>query len=124
MPFVSIDYFAGISPETRRTLQERLTGAVVESLGAPAGSVRVFTRAVDPADVYCGDGEHAVGLPVIRVEFLEGRTYEQQKAMMKLLARSAAGVLGIPADQVRTIVRPHSKALWARGEQPVQEPGA
>lgn len=116
MPFVTIDHAAGITPEQKRSLQEGLMAAVIEAFGSAPGSVRVFTRAIDPSDVFCGDGTHGVGLPVIRAEFLEGRTFEQKSLLIAGLARAAAGALGIPVAQVRTILFDKLRKEWGRGE--------
>lgn len=116
MPFVTVDHAAGISQDQKRALQASLTAAVVEAFGSVPGSVRVYTRAIDPDDVYCGDGNHTAGLPVIRAEFLEGRSFEQKKALIAALARAAAGALEVPVAQIRTILFDKLRKEWGRGE--------
>jgi phenylpyruvate tautomerase PptA (4-oxalocrotonate tautomerase family) len=116
MPFVTVDHFVGVSPVERQELQRRMATVVMERFGSPAASVRVFTRAFDPADVYVGEGEAAIAFPVIRVEFLPGRTVEQKRGLVVGLAHEAAEVLGVPVAQVRTILYERSLTEWARGD--------
>lgn len=119
MPFVTVDYFAGITDEQRRQLQERLAASVTEAFAAPAHSVRVFCRPFDPANVYSADGNHGATLPVIRVEFLPGRTAAQKKALLQKLGPACAEVLNIPVAQVRSILFEKKRHDWARGAEPV-----
>jgi 4-oxalocrotonate tautomerase len=124
MPFVTVDHFTGLEQSVRRQLQERLATVVVEAFSAPPDSVRVFTNAVDPADVYLPAGDPKTGLPVIRVEFLPGRTLAQKRALVEGLARAAAEVLHVPAEQVRTILFERGREEWARGGTLVADMGA
>lgn len=116
MPFITIDYLAGIGARERRTLQERLAAVVLEHFAAPASNVRVFTRAIDPSDLYVADGSHSAGLPVIRAEFLPGRTLQQKRALAHGLAHVAAEVLQVPVGQIRTVLYEKERQDWARGD--------
>jgi 4-oxalocrotonate tautomerase len=124
MPFVTIDHFAGLDRSVRRQLQERLATVVTEAFSAPPDSVRVFTNPIDPADVYVGAGDVETGLPVIRVEFLPGRTLAQKRALVEGLANATADVLGMPAGQIRTILFERTRGEWARGGTLVADMGA
>lgn len=117
MPFVSVDHFAGLDDSSRRRLQVRMAEVVIEAFQVPAASVRVFTRAVDPADVYTADGDTESGLPVIRVEFLPGRTLDKKRALARGLAHAAAEILHVPVGRIRTILFEKEREDWARGGQ-------
>lgn len=121
MPFVTIDYFANQAGVDRSQLQSRLAAAVVEGFSAPLSSVRVYSRPVDPADVYVGEGDTETGLPVIRMEFLPGRTLDQKRAVAQALARAAAEVLQVPVERIRTILYEKAREDWARGERLVAD---
>lgn len=116
MPFITVDHFAGLAPADRRRLQERLAAVVMEAFGAPAANVRIYTRALNPADVYLGDGAHETGLPVIRAEFLPGRTLEQKRALVKGLALVVSDVFQVQTDHIRTVLYEREREQWARGE--------
>lgn len=121
MPFVTVDHFAGLDGETRRRLQARMAEVVMDAFQAPPGNVRVFTRAIDPADVYTADGVTENGLPVIRAEFLPGRTLEQKRALARGLAHAAADVLQVPVGRIRTILFEKERHDWARGDRLVAD---
>lgn len=55
MPLVEVTLVEGRTPEQLRTLISRLTGAVVESLGAPKENVRVVLREVPATHWAAGD---------------------------------------------------------------------
>lgn len=116
MPFITVDYFAGISDADARLLQERLTNVVVKAFNSPAGAVRIYLRPLTPAQVYVGSGEHATGLPVIRAEFLPGRTLDQKRDLVRGLAHATAETLRLPVEQVRTVLFERAKEEWARGD--------
>jgi 4-oxalocrotonate tautomerase len=48
MPIVRIDMLAGRSPETKAALIQRITEAVVETLGSQPAQVRVLLNEVAP----------------------------------------------------------------------------
>lgn len=123
MPFLSVDHFAGLPDADRKRLQVRLAEVVVETFRAPASSVRVFTRSFQPGDVYCADGDQESGLPVIRAEFLPGRTIDQKRALVKGLAEATAEVIQIPVDRIRIILTEKERQDWARGNQLVADQG-
>lgn len=116
MPFVTVDHFAGLPGEEQRELQVRLAKVVMEAFGVGPSSVRVYTRAFDPAAVYMADGETEAGLPVIRVEFLPGRNLDQKRVLVHGLAHAAADVLRIPVERLRIILYEKEKHDWGRGD--------
>ncbi|MFZ5823705.1 MAG: tautomerase family protein [Bacillota bacterium] len=121
MPFVSVDHFAGLDDTVRRRLQVRLAEVVMEAYQVPPGSVRVYTRAFDPADVYMANGETESGLPIIRVEYVSGRSLDQKRALVHGLAHAAAELLQIPVSRIRTILMEQETQNWARGDQLVAD---
>lgn len=121
MPFVTVDHPVGLSPKDRTLLQERLAKVVMETFGAPPGNVRVFTRAFEPGEVYVASGQTSTGLPVIRVEFLPGRTLEQKRALFHDMAHVAAEVFRVPVEQIRTILYEKERQDWARGDRSMAE---
>ncbi len=116
MPFVSVDHAAGLSDSDRLELQKRMAEVVMKEFNAPPANVRIYTRAFDPVAVYVADGDHESGLPLIRVEYLPGRTQEMKRALVRGLARVAAEVLQVPVDRVRTILYEKEQTDWARGD--------
>ena len=121
MPFVLVDHFAGLEETVRRRLQVRLAEVVMEAYQVPPGSVRVYTRAFDPADVYMANGETESGLPIIRVEYVSGRSLDQKRALVQGLAHAAAEILQIPVSRIRTILMEQETQNWARGDQLVAD---
>jgi len=118
MPFVTVDHLAGVDPEVRRRLQQRVAQTVVDTLGVPPENVRVFTRAFSLEDVYRGDGEVAGALPMIRVEFMTGRSLELKRTLMIALARTVAEILGVDVAQIRTLIYENPPQHFAFGENP------
>lgn len=118
MPFVTVDHLAGVEPEVRRRLQQRVAQTVVDTIGAPPENVRVFTRAFSPEDIYRGDGEVAGALPMIRVELMAGRSLELKRALLVGLARTAAEILGVDVAQIRTVLYENPPHHFCFGESP------
>ncbi|MEW8978544.1 MAG: tautomerase family protein [Symbiobacterium sp.] len=118
MPFITVDHLAGVDPEVRRRLQERVAQTVVDTLGVPPQNVRVFTRAFAPEDVYRGDGDVTGALPMVRVEFMTGRSLELKRKLMVALARVVAETLGADAANVRTIIYENEPHHFCFGETP------
>ncbi|WP_043713096.1 tautomerase family protein [Symbiobacterium thermophilum] len=118
MPFVTVDHFAGVDPQVRRLLQQRVAQVVVETLGAPPENVRVFTRAFSPEDAYRGDGDAAAALPMIRVELMSGRPLELKRRLMVALARTVAETLEVDVAQIRTVMYENEPYHFCFGETP------
>jgi 4-oxalocrotonate tautomerase len=121
MPFVTIDYPKSAPVSARRQLQEGLAKVVLETLLVSVNNVRIYTRQIDQEDVYLANDQHDQGLPIIRVEFLEGRTPDQKRALVHGLAHAAADVLGVSVLQIRTILFERQATEWARGDRMVSE---
>jgi len=118
MPFITVDYFAGVDTAVRRQLQERVAQIVIDTVGVPPGNVRVFTRALAPEDAYRGDGDVAGALPMIRVELISGRPPELKRKLMVALARAVAETLGVDVAQVRTVLYENEPHHFCFGETP------
>lgn len=54
MPLVNVHMASGRTPEQKRALLTAITDAVVETLGAPKASVRVWIDEFDPAEYMAG----------------------------------------------------------------------
>lgn len=120
MPYITVDHFAGVEPNVRRQMQQRIAQTVTETFGAKPQDVRVFTRAFDEADCYRGDGEVQKALPLIRAEFMAGRTIEMKRSLMVKLATVVSESLGVDVEQIRTVFYETERRHFCFGTNPME----
>jgi 4-oxalocrotonate tautomerase len=62
-------------------------------------------------------------MPVITVQWLEGRTHEQKAKLADQLTRAFVEVAGVQADQVWIVFEDSKRANWAMGGKLLGGPG-
>ena len=115
MPNLNLYLVEGYSDEQKARLLARLTDAVVDSLGAPRASVRIFLVELAERHISVGGTllstlreqkkpDPVYGGPTILAMLIAGRSEQQKSALIAALTAAIGEVLGIPPDPVRIIV--------------------
>lgn len=100
MPYVTIFMTAGASLETKRSLLQQSSDAVVHSLGAPVSSIRVVLHELPEGHFYSEGRFDAPGV-LFAVDLIEGRSNELKEALIASLSAVGAQVPGISPYEVR-----------------------
>ncbi|WP_186248839.1 MULTISPECIES: tautomerase family protein, partial [unclassified Burkholderia] len=109
MPTLEVFLPAGHDDARKAELIARLTGATVDSIGAPIESVRVLLTELPATHIGLGGRSAADGappsLPVIVAILIAGRTDEQKRALIAALSDAGANVLDAPLQATRVIIK-------------------
>ncbi|RDU96232.1 tautomerase family protein [Trinickia dinghuensis] len=109
MPTLEVFLPAGHVEASKAELIRRLTLATVESIGAPAESVRILLSELPPAHIGLGGRSAADGappsLPVIVAILIAGRTEDQKRALIAALSEASAQVLEAPLQATRVVIK-------------------
>ena len=54
-------------------------------------------------------------MPMVTVEWLEGRTSQQKQALADALTKAFVEIVGLPPDQVWIVFRDVNRSDWAMG---------
>jgi len=115
MPNLNLYLVEGYSDEQKNRLFARLTDAVVDSLSAPRGAVRIFLIELAEKHISVGgvglsrlreqNAPHEVHAgPTIQAMLIAGRSEQQKTALIASLSAAVGEILGIPSDSIRIIV--------------------
>src|SRR3546814_3981064 len=102
--FVTISITPGFSAAQKKQLMQRSSDAVEQSIGAPLASIRVLLHELQDG-CYLNAGEFNTPGLMFVVDFIAGRTVEQQAALIAALSRDGTELTGIPETEVREIGR-------------------
>jgi 4-oxalocrotonate tautomerase len=109
MPTLEVFIPEGHTINTKAELISALTDATVDSIGAPAESVRLLLNEMPGSNFGIG-GKTAAGgappsLPVILAILIAGRTEQQKSALIAALSNSCARVLDAPLASIRVMIK-------------------
>lgn len=115
MPNLNLYLVEGYSDEQKFRLFARLTDAVVDSLGAPRGAVRIFLIELEEKHISVGGITLSLlreqqapqvmhGGPTIQAMLIAGRSEQQKSALIASLTAAVGEILDIPPDTIRIIV--------------------
>lgn len=114
MPNLNVYLVEGFSTGQKAGLLQRLTDAVVDSIGAPKSSVRIFLIELPKAHICVGGttllAEEQAGRagmpggPTVHAFLIAGRTEAQKAALIAALTRAIEEATGIPAEPVRIMI--------------------
>lgn len=100
MPYVTISVTPGLTAETKRSLLQQSSNAVVESIGAPVSSIRVILNEI-PTGHFLSEGRFDEPGVIFVVDLIEGRTNELKEALIGRLTQVGSQVTGVPLNEVR-----------------------
>ncbi len=108
MPNLNVYVVEGFAAEQKAALLKGMTDAVVETIGAPRESVRIFLIELAKAHV-CVGGEllseaEQPGGPTVHALLIAGRTAAQKAALIAGLTRVIEETLQVPAAPVRVMI--------------------
>ena len=108
MPNLNIYVVEGFAAEQKTALLKGMTDAVVETIGAPRESVRIFLIELAKAHVCVGgtllSELEQPGGPTVHALLIAGRTEAQKAALIDALTRAITETLDVPADPVRIMI--------------------
>ena len=109
MPTLEVFLPEGRTPAVKAGLIAALTTATVDSIGAPAESVRLLINELPATNFGIGGKTAANGasdsLPVIVAILIAGRTQQQKGALIAALSHTCAGILDAPLAAIRVMIK-------------------
>ncbi len=103
MPILNVQIMQGHSAERKRAFLKAATDAVVASIGAPIGSVRVLIDELSPENVLVA-GEPDVDVVLFRVLLIAGRTEQAKAGLIAALDQATVKTLGVDTSQIRVVL--------------------
>ena len=100
MPFVTITATQSFTYEQKKTLVQKTSDAVVETLGSAITSVRVMLHEL-PGGHYMAAGQLDSPAVNFRVDLIAGRTDQQKAALIAALSKAAHAATGTSEDDIR-----------------------
>ncbi|KAA1012048.1 4-oxalocrotonate tautomerase [Paraburkholderia panacisoli] len=135
MPTLEVYLPAGHAPVRKAQLIAGLTQATVDSIGAPAESVRILLSELPPHDFGVGGvsamsdaGDPARGLRratllnIVAI-LIAGRTPAQKTALIAALSETGARVLDTPLEAARVMIKDIPNTDFGIGGQTAQSLG-
>lgn len=108
MPNLNVYVVEGFAAEQKAALLKGMTDAVVETIGAPRESVRIFLIELAKAHVCVGgtllSEAELPGGPTVHALLIAGRTAAQKAALIAGLTRVIEDTLQVPAAPVRIMI--------------------
>jgi len=109
MPTLEVFLPEGHTSAIKAGLIAALTTATVDSIGAPAESVRLLINELPGTNFGIGGKTAADGaspsLPVILAILIAGRTEQQKVALIAALSRTCAEILDAPLAAIRVMIK-------------------
>jgi len=115
MPIVDIEIVGGVAEG--RDATSRLAFALGQALGAPAGSVWVRLRHIDPS-TYAENGPAPCPLPVFVRVLARGDGGANRATTARLIADAVAADCGRPRERVHVIFEPDAQGRVYFGGAP------
>jgi phenylpyruvate tautomerase PptA (4-oxalocrotonate tautomerase family) len=104
MPLVSINLRKGRAPEVKRAIADAVQAALVTNLGIPETDRFQLIREYESADFIHSDAHldltYTPDLIMLEISFVEGRSDEVKKALLKDLNERLVASAGLRSDDV------------------------
>ncbi len=103
MPILNVQISQGSSASQKTALLQKMTQAVVDSVGAPLASIRIVLQEVPPEHVMVA-GEIGKEMALVTANLIEGRTDALKAALIAALANAIEQATGISTQNVRVVL--------------------
>ncbi|MCC7227983.1 MAG: tautomerase family protein [Burkholderiaceae bacterium] len=103
MPILNVQISQGSSALQKTALLQKMTQAVVDSVGAPLASIRIVLQEVPPEHVIVA-GEVGKEMALVTANLIEGRTDALKAALIAALANAIEQATGISTQNVRVVL--------------------
>lgn len=103
MPILNVQISQGSSALQKTALLQKMTQAVVDSVGAPLASIRIVLQEVPPEHVMVA-GEVGKEMALVTANLIEGRTDALKAALIAALANAIEQATGISTQNVRIVL--------------------
>ena len=103
MPILNVQISQGSSASQKTALLQKMTQAVVDSVGAPLASIRIVLQEVPPEHVMVA-GEIGKEMALVTANLIEGRTDALKAALIAALANAIEQAVGISTQSVRVVL--------------------
>lgn len=103
MPILNVQISQGSSALQKTALLQKMTQAVVDSVGAPLASIRIVLQEVPPEHVMVA-GEIGKEMALVTANLIEGRTDALKAALIAALANAIEQATGISTQNVRVVL--------------------
>jgi 4-oxalocrotonate tautomerase family enzyme len=103
MPILNVQILQGSSASQKTALLQKMTQAVVDSVGAPLASIRIVLQEIPPEHVVVA-GEIGKEMALVTANLIEGRTDELKAALIAALANAIEQTVGISTQNVRVVL--------------------
>ena len=103
MPILNVQISQGSSASQKTALLQKMTQAVVDSVGAPLASIRIVLQEVPPEHVIVA-GEVGKEMALVTANLIEGRTDALKAALIAALANAIEQAVGISTQSVRVVL--------------------
>ncbi len=103
MPILNVQISQGLSALQKTALLQKMTQAIVDSVGAPLASIRIIVQEIPPEHVIVA-GELGKEMALVTANLIQGRSDELKAALIAGVANAVEQSTGISTQNVRVVL--------------------
>lgn len=103
MPILNVQISQGLSAAQKTALLQKMTQAIVDSVGAPLASIRIILQEIPPEHVIVA-GEPGKEMALVTANLIQGRSDELKAALIAGVANAVEQSTGISTQNVRVVL--------------------
>ncbi len=103
MPILNVQISQGLSAAQKTALLQKMTQAIVDSVGAPLASIRIILQEIPPEHVIVA-GEPGKEMALVTANLIQGRSDELKAALIAGVANAIEQSTGISTQNVRVVL--------------------
>ena len=103
MPILNVQISQGLSAAQKTALLQKMTQAIVDSVGAPLASIRIILQEIPPEHVIVA-GELGKEMALVTANLIQGRSDELKAALIAGVANAVEQSTGISTQNVRVVL--------------------